>query len=52
VKIFCKIFLDHGVMLSRIFKADKFEDNDSDTIGRIIVRKYIPCAESEDAKYE
>ncbi len=43
---------DHGVMLSRIFKADKFEDNDSDTIGRIIVRKYIPCAESEDAKYE
>ncbi len=43
---------DHGVMLSRIFQENKFEDNDSDTIGRMVVRKYIPCAERENAKNE
>jgi hypothetical protein len=38
---------DHGVMLSCVFKAEKFQDGDtnSNTIGRIIVRKYIPCTE-------
>jgi hypothetical protein len=36
---------DHGVMLSRIFQENKFEDNDSDTIGRMVVRKCIICAE-------